>query len=272
MQAILVIDKNPKITEELRAIFEEEGFRFFFAPDGTKVSTMLSKVKLVIVDIGSLGIPMDELSLQLKKIPNPPLLILASDGKRVSPSDLQGLGSPDVVMKPFDFDFLVDRIKELIRQQESLGDLEVSLDLDQERSKRIWILDDSRFDQVLYKKALAAFPPSKNFNCQFFGDGEEFFQFLLSHSADGTSANPEIIFLDISVPGRAGFEILEFIKGDTKLKAVPTVIFSGAGDEAYINRAKAMGADHYQVKPSSLENWCQIVAELLNQFAIEKAG
>jgi CheY-like chemotaxis protein len=63
---------------------------------------------------------------------------------------------------------------------------------------------------------------------------------------------PAIILLDIKLPRRSGFEVLEWIrKRPSALRRIPVVMLTSSRHSADINRAYDLGANSYLVKPSS---------------------
>jgi CheY-like chemotaxis protein len=84
-------------------------------------------------------------------------------------------------------------------------------------------------------------------------DGEEAINYL---RGDGKYANretwplPKLIVMDLKMPRKTGFEVLEWVKGDGKpLRLIPIVIVSSSDNPADINRAYELGANAYMVKP-----------------------
>lgn len=74
-------------------------------------------------------------------------------------------------------------------------------------------------------------------------------------SNEGTNAiklikqfRPDIIILDIMLPGKDGFEVLEELKGDEDLKIIPVVIFSNKNSEQDRSRAQELGVERFYVK------------------------
>ena len=73
--------------------------------------------------------------------------------------------------------------------------------------------------------------------------------------ADGTGANqkiedekPDMVLLDLMVPGVDGFGILEKLRATDTVKNTPVIIFSNLGEEKDITRAKELGATDFMVK------------------------
>ncbi len=74
-------------------------------------------------------------------------------------------------------------------------------------------------------------------------------------AVDGESAlvtaaqeKPNLIFLDLLLPGLDGFEVLSKLKANAELKDVPVVIFSNLGQKEDIERAKQLGASEFFIK------------------------
>ncbi len=75
-------------------------------------------------------------------------------------------------------------------------------------------------------------------------------------AADGFEAlrvasefQPAIVLLDIGLPGLDGFEVARRVRADLTLKAMTIIAVTGYGDEEARQQAKAIGFNHYLVKP-----------------------
>jgi CheY-like chemotaxis protein len=62
---------------------------------------------------------------------------------------------------------------------------------------------------------------------------------------------PHVIFLDLNMPHKNGFECLEEIRNTPKLKGIPVIIFSTTASDDAVNKTYECGANHYICKPSS---------------------
>ena len=62
------------------------------------------------------------------------------------------------------------------------------------------------------------------------------------------SAKPDIILLDLLLPKRDGFAVLDDLKADPKLKNIPVCILSNLGQDEAVVRALKSGADDYLIK------------------------
>jgi DNA-binding response OmpR family regulator len=76
---------------------------------------------------------------------------------------------------------------------------------------------------------------------------------------------PDIILLDLLLPGTDGFGILKKIRENLKLTETPVIIFSNLSDEKDIAQAKALGANHFMIKSNfTLDEIVTKVKELLD--------
>ena len=62
------------------------------------------------------------------------------------------------------------------------------------------------------------------------------------------SEKPDLILLDLIMPQRTGFQVLEELKKDAELAKIPVVILSNLGQESDRQKAKELGAVDYLVK------------------------
>ncbi|MGM0629181.1 MAG: response regulator [Patescibacteria group bacterium] len=59
---------------------------------------------------------------------------------------------------------------------------------------------------------------------------------------------PHLVLLDVLLPDKDGFEVLEFIKSEDRLKDIPVIMFSNLSQEENIEKSKEMGALDFYVK------------------------
>jgi two-component system phosphate regulon response regulator PhoB/two-component system alkaline phosphatase synthesis response regulator PhoP len=61
-------------------------------------------------------------------------------------------------------------------------------------------------------------------------------------------AKPDLILLDLLLPGIDGFEVLKRIRANDELKKVPVIVFSNLGQREDVEKATELGADDFLVK------------------------
>lgn len=109
-----------------------------------------------------------------------------------------------------------------------------------ETSKKVVVIveDDNFLREIAGQKISDA-----GFEVMMAMNGDEAFEILGS-----ASELPDVIVLDLILPGMSGFEILEKLKADERLKSIPVLILSNLGQEEDIDKAKELGAADYMVK------------------------
>ncbi|MFK7161398.1 response regulator [Marinospirillum sp. MEB164] len=88
-------------------------------------------------------------------------------------------------------------------------------------------------------------------------DGET----ALSHISQQT---PDLILLDISLPGISGFEVLEKLRRQPAYQRLPIVMLTAHGREVEREKGLALGADDYITKPFSTQLLVEKVKHLLS--------
>ncbi len=106
----------------------------------------------------------------------------------------------------------------------------------------VWLLDDDADDCELFEDALKYISSRTKLTAISNGD-----ELLLSMNNN----KPDILFLDINVPGKNGLEVLKEIRTGSEFTEIPVVIFSSSVHQRDIDSAYAYGANLYYSKPTS---------------------
>lgn len=121
--------------------------------------------------------------------------------------------------------------------------------IDSKDTKKIlWVEDDKLIGTILAKKLV-----SSGFDLSHAKTGEEALDLLAQKS-------PDVIVLDLLVPGVNGFDILQRIKATPRLAKIPVMILSNLNKQSDIDRARILGADKFLVKAAASLD--QIVKEI----------
>lgn len=75
--------------------------------------------------------------------------------------------------------------------------------------------------------------------------------------------SPQIIFLDLNMPGRNGFDVLQELKASDGLKEIPVIVFSTSFDEKSIAKSRELGANYYLPKLGSYESFKKSIEDTL---------
>jgi DNA-binding response OmpR family regulator len=78
------------------------------------------------------------------------------------------------------------------------------------------------------------------------------------------AARPDVILLDMMMPGRSGLDVLDEIRGDAELATVPVIMLTARTQAADRDAIAAAGADRYLAKPFSPRELVSVVEAVLD--------
>ena len=73
---------------------------------------------------------------------------------------------------------------------------------------------------------------------------------------------PNVILMDLKMPGMNGFTFLRWVRGQPHLSVIPVIAFTSSPAEADVAEAYESGANCYIVKPASLNRLVQMLATI----------
>jgi CheY-like chemotaxis protein len=101
-------------------------------------------------------------------------------------------------------------------------------------------------------------------------DGIQAIDYLHRMKPAGGAPWPDIILLDLNLPGMDGSEVLARIKADDALKVIPTIILSTSSAEADIVRSYKLQANCYLSKPLRFDDF-EALVQSINDFWLTRA-
>jgi CheY-like chemotaxis protein len=128
--------------------------------------------------------------------------------------------------------------------------------------KRILLVEDSANDVEL---TLTAFAENKLANeVIVVRDGEEALDYLFYRGIFRLRAkgNPAVILLDLKLPKLDGLEVLQQLKADPELRAVPVVMLTSSREERDLVRSYNLGVNAYVVKPVDFTDFVAAMSNL----------
>lgn len=111
----------------------------------------------------------------------------------------------------------------------------------------ILFVDDDEDDRQLFYEAVKYVSPEINLTLVTGGDE-------LINLLDTLTVTPDLIFLDLNMPGLSGIRCLEMIKSDERYQHIPIAIYSTSRIEQQINETYEKGANLYLRKLSSFSD------------------
>lgn len=263
---ILVIEDDVFLGEVLMQKLRNEGFDATLAVDGRvgfdQIITFRPDLLLLDIMLPSMnGYEILEAKQKNPSIASIPVIIISNSGQPVEINRALSLGVKDYLIKAqIDPDEAIEKIRIELRKLDEKGPtvtlpsstpsafsipeshppkggMNIGSPSAGLTGKKIMWVEDDKFLKDIITMRLA------NEGC------------TLLHATDDNEATvilenhmPDIILLDIMLPGVDGFEILRKLKMDDKTKHIPVVLLSNLGQKADLDRGKTLGAEKFLIK------------------------
>ncbi|MCX6759021.1 MAG: response regulator [Candidatus Nealsonbacteria bacterium] len=104
-------------------------------------------------------------------------------------------------------------------------------------AKKIILIEDEEIMVNLLQRKLT----QEGYEISVARDGEEGLKLMME-------AVPDLVLLDIIMPKKGGFEVMEVMQKDKNLKNIPVIIISNSGQPVELDRAKELGAKDWLIK------------------------
>lgn len=122
---------------------------------------------------------------------------------------------------------------------------------------QVLLVDDDEDDQFIFSEAIKlCFVPS---HVWLASSHNELFDLLPS------IGSPDLIFLDINMPGYDGIKCLETIRANAAYQAIPVIMYSTSGRKESIDKCFEKGADFYIQKPSQIDDLVKVLNKVFSK-------
>lgn len=261
-KCILFIDDDELLGDVLTQKIRNEGYEVTLVRDGADGLQELraEKPDLMLLDLVLPSMNGYEILEAKKKDPaiaDVPVIIISNSGQPVDVERAHALGVKDYLLKgqlaPED---VVLKIRGYLGPGEKPDTAKAgSTTAEHQRlagRKILWIEDDQFLSSILAVKL-----SHEGSTCLYAKDGEEAMGILEREI-------PDIILLDLLLPGMTGFEVLEKIRADARFTKVPVIILSNLGQKEDQEKCAQLGATKYLIKAEhDLEDIVNEVAKTL---------
>ena len=128
------------------------------------------------------------------------------------------------------------------------------------RTTEVLLVDDNPADTDLTIEVLARSGCPSHIHAVT--DGVQAIAFLRREGKYAHAAVPDIVILDLSLPGKDGRAVLAEVKADPVLRRIPIAIFSTSEARQDIMRSYELGANCYVSKPGNLRDFISAVTSI----------
>ena len=255
MKQILIIEDDIFLGDVLLQKLKSSGFGAELARDGRAGLAAMRERRpdLILLDIILPlvnGYEVLEEKQKDEKIRGIPVIVISNSGQPVEINRALSLGVRDYLVKAqFDPEDVIAKVRmqlgeekpaSIAKKDEKGGTGSAETTLKKETGlagkKIMWVEDDSFLSDLIARK-LSSFGAT------------------LLHAENGEAAEkvlereePDIILLDIVLPGKSGYEVLKSIKANPKQKHIPVILLSNLGQREEVEKGKLLGAARFLIK------------------------
>jgi CheY-like chemotaxis protein len=126
----------------------------------------------------------------------------------------------------------------------------------QKSIRHIVLVDDDQDDCEMFGEALHEFDKGLTLSC--LNDNEQLLSFLREKA-------PDMIFLDVNMPKKSGYDCLKEIRAEASLDGIPVVMYSNTGRPEDIQQAYLDGANLFLRKPITYRQLVEALKELVEK-------
>jgi len=130
--------------------------------------------------------------------------------------------------------------------------------------KTVLMADDDVEDCWLATEAFAESGAKAAFHCVL--DGIELMNYLSEHSRSEAKRLPDLILLDLNMPGKDGREALIEIKSEPALQHIPIVILTTSEQQEDADFTLKAGAESFITKPATFGEWVEMMKSLAERW------
>ncbi len=133
--------------------------------------------------------------------------------------------------------------------------------------KTVLVADDDQNDVFFLRRAFdkAGLP----YPLHDVRDGQEAIDYLSGNANYQDRSQfplPDLLLLDLKMPRMSGFDVLEWLETRQELSHLPVVILSSSDQPSDIEKAQALGADDYHVKPIHFDDLMELARKITSRW------
>lgn len=136
----------------------------------------------------------------------------------------------------------------------------------------VLMIDDNRGDIVLMQEAIQSASLPYNISVARDGLEAEALEILRRQGKYAGAVRPDLIILDLKLPGKTGMEVLDEIQLDAMLNNIPIIILSSSRSELSVARSRKAPPYTCITKPSTFEGYIELVRVIETFRKAEQKG
>ena len=122
-------------------------------------------------------------------------------------------------------------------------------------TREVCFIDDDEEELEIFELALKE--ANISFNLHYAKSGNIFFELL-------EQSTPDLIFLDLHMPGKSGITVLKMLRHNKKYDSIPIIIYSKLSSPNFIDDCFHAKANYYLIKPVSINKLTKAINKIID--------
>lgn len=131
-----------------------------------------------------------------------------------------------------------------------------------DRDVCVLLIDDNAADALLAREAITGAADECGIDLVIVADGGEALDYVAQRGPYANARRPDLILLDLNLPGLSGKDVLAAIKSSTATRAIPVVVFSASLARSDIAESYELGANCFIPKPLEFDAYVESLKSL----------
>jgi CheY-like chemotaxis protein len=131
------------------------------------------------------------------------------------------------------------------------------------RAINVLLIEDDEGDAVLTREAFQEYLHNR---LDVVNDGNQALAYLRREPPYRDATTPDLVLLDLNLPGRDGREVLSEIKSDDALRHIPVVVLTTSAAEDDVRRSYQLHANAFVTKPVDLDGFIAAIRQIDHFF------
>ena len=127
-------------------------------------------------------------------------------------------------------------------------------------ARRVLLVEDNEADVRLTREALRE--AGDTVRLSSVADGEQALAYLRRNDGYADAPRPDLMLLDLNLPRKNGLEVLEEMRADPDLVALPVIMLTSSRAASDVAACYARGANAYVVKPLELDEFMDLIGAI----------
>lgn len=126
---------------------------------------------------------------------------------------------------------------------------------------RVLVIEDNPADVRLIEEGVAT--AGIELDLQVYNSGNRAIEQLEAVDTDAVAMHPNLVLLDLNLPGKSGFDVLAFVRSETVFQDVPVVVVSSSENPDDVARVYDAAANAFVTKPTDPDEFISMIGSAI---------